>query len=242
MIQLFFILLFISLYGLSIVGGKKGTAFYISGLLLHAGYIAYRWAFLGWLPVAERHDILLAMGFITALSFLYLYRRVSLALLLNTLPLFVVIFCFFAVFEERFDTIEPYMSSPWFYIHITLFILGYSLLATGSVAGLFFLKENAILCEIIQYRVTLLGWLVFSFSLIAGSVWFYHVYGVYWLWTANELWITITWFYYSFYLHSRLIKPLSGKPAAALGIAGFGVILFSYLGVMPLLGSPWRQF
>lgn len=242
MIQILFILLFISLYGLSMSGGKKGTAFYLSGLLFHSIYIVYRGISLGWLPVTERHDILLAMGLVTAMSFIYLYKRTSVNMLLNILPLFVIVFCFFAVFEERFDTVEPYMNSRWFFMHIVLFILGYSLLTMGSVTGVLFLKEKAMQYELIQYRCILFGWLLFSLSLIAGSIWFYRVYGVYWLWTANELWITVTWLYYSFYLHSRIMKSLSGRPSSMLGLAGFAVILFSYLGVIPILGSPWRQF
>lgn len=242
MINLFSILVFISLYGVSIIGGKRGVIFYIFGLLFHIGYIIYRGLVLGRLPITERHDILLVVALIVALSFFYMYKKISLDIILSTLPLFVVIFCFFGIFQERIDTIEPHMNSKWFYIYMILFILGYSLLTIGSIAGIFYLREKAILYEAIQYRLTLLGWLLFSFSLIAGSVWFYLVYGVYWIWTAKELWTTIAWFYYSFYLHGRMIELFKGRPASLLGSAGFVVLIFSYIGVMPVLGSPWIQF
>jgi hypothetical protein len=98
MINLFLILTFISLYGLSIIGDRKGVVFFTLGLLLHFGYLVYRAIHLGWLPVTERHDILLVMAFSVALGFFYLKKKVSLNMLLNTLPLFVVILSFFAVF------------------------------------------------------------------------------------------------------------------------------------------------
>jgi ABC-type transport system involved in cytochrome c biogenesis permease subunit len=242
MINLLLILAFITLYGLSMTGNKKGAAFFVSGLLLHTGYIIYRALHLGWLPVTERHDILTVMALAVALSFFYLYKKVSLNMLLNTIPLFVVILLFFAVFQVRMDTIDPNMNSKWFFAHIIFLILGYSLFTVGSAAGIFYLKDKSILHEMLQYRLLLFGWLLFSLSLIGGSVWFFLVYGSYWLWTAKELWITIVWFYYSFYLHSRLLRSLSGRPAAIIGLAGFPVIIFSYLGVMPILGSPWSQF
>lgn len=242
MTALFFILLFISLYGVSMTGGKKGTGFFLSGLILHTGYIIYRWVFLRRLPVTEKHDILLFIALIVAFSFLYFYKRISLNLLLNTLPLFLSALCFLAIFQERIDTTAPNMESPWFYLHMILFISGYSLLIIGSLSGVFYFKDKTAILELIQYKSTLLGWLLFSFSLIAGSVWFYLVYGVYWLWTAKELWTTIVWFFYSFYLHARMIKSLYGLPASALGTAGSLIIIFSYLGVTPLLGSPWTQF
>ena len=79
MTNLLLILVFISLYGLSMIGDKKGIIFFVLGLLLHTGYIFYRAFFLGWMPVTERHDILLVMALLVAGSFfyLYLYRKVS---------------------------------------------------------------------------------------------------------------------------------------------------------------------
>lgn len=242
MTGLYFVLLFISLYGVSLIGGRRGLSLYLSGLVLHGGYLLYRWSFLGRPPVTEKHDILLVMAFLVALSLLYFRRKVSGDLLFTAAPLFAVTFCLFAVFQERLDTIEPNMNSPWFYAHISFFTLGYSLFAIGSLAGVFALKEDGRLFETVQYRFILSGWLLFSFSLVAGSVWFYLSYGVYWLWTAKEIWITISWLYYSFYLHARLIRSLSGRPASLLGTAGLAVMLFAYLGVTPILGSPWSQF
>lgn len=244
MTNLLLILAFISLYGLSMIGDKKGIVFFVLGLLLHTGYIFYRAFFLGWMPVTERHDILLVMALLVACSFFYLYlsRKVSLKMLLDTIPLFVAFLCFFAIFQGRMDSIDPNMNSIWFYLYIIFFILGFSLFTVSSIAGILYLREKSALHEMIQYRSALFGWLMFSFSLIGGSVWFYLTYGSYWLWTAKELWITIVWFYYSFYLHSRMMSSLFGKPAAIVGLAGFPILVFSYLGVMPLLGSPWSQF
>ena len=244
MIELLLILLFISFYGLSMIGDRKGILFFLFGFLLHAGYILYRAFFLGWIPVTERYDILLVMALLVALSlfYLYLYKKVPLKMLMDTIPLFVVLLSFFAVFQERMDSIDPNMNSIWFYLYIIFFILGFSSFTVSAIAGIFYLRERSVLHEMTQYRAALFGWLLFSFSLIGGSVWFYLTYGSYWLWTAKELWITVVWFYYSFYLHSRMMSSFFGKPAAILGIEGFPILVFSYLGVTPLLGSPWSQF
>ncbi len=240
--NLLVILAFISLYGLSITGNRKGVLFFVLGLLLHTGYVVYRALHLGWFPVTERHDILLVMALGVAYSFFYFSRKISSDILLYILPLYVVILSFFAVFQERLDTVDPNMNSKWFYTYIIFLIAGFALFTASSVAGIMYLKERSAVHETLQYRLVLFGWLLFSFSLIGGSVWFFLVYGTYWLWTAKELWITIVWFYYSFYLHSRMMRSLSGTPAAVLGLTGFPILLFSYLGVMPLLGSPWTQF
>jgi|Deesub1362A_J573_1020465.scaffolds.fasta_scaffold00361_40 ABC-type transport system involved in cytochrome c biogenesis permease subunit len=242
MINAPWILAFIALYSLSLTGDRKGRNLFIAGLLLHVGYMVYRGLYLGWVPVTERHDILLIMGLIVAGGFFYLNKRIPLNMLLDTLPLFVILLCFFAVFQIRMDSIEPYMESKWFYMHIVFLIIGYAFFILSSVAGISYLRGKALTHETLQYRLALFGWLFFSFSLIGGSFWFYYTYGSYWLWTAKELWITIVWFYYGFYLHGRQVKALSGRVSVVLGVAGFPVLIFAYLGVMPIIGSPWTQF
>jgi len=242
MMGLIFILFFTTLYGLSMAGGKCGRYFFISGFLLNTGHIIYRWSFLGRLPVTERYDILLVMAAMTAGSYFYFQRKLPTSLLFSVLPLIVVLFCFFALFQEKLDTIEPNMNSLWFYLYMMLFASGYALMTAGSAAGMIHLLGKNSSHEVIQYRLTLFGWLLFSFSLIAGSIWFFRVHGVYWLWTAKELWTTVAWFYYSFYFHARMVNTFSARSASLLGAAGLGVLLFSYLGVTPLLGSPWTQF
>ncbi len=242
MMDLITVLSFIALYGLSMIGDRKGQIFFMLGLLVHAGYVLYRTVHLGWLPVTARHDILLVIALFVAFSFYYFQKKAPLNMVLDVLPLFVVVLSGFAVFQEIIDTIDPNMNSIWFFVYISFFIAGSSFFVCSSIAGMLYLKESSVLYETIQHRLALFGWLLFSFSLIGGSVWFFLTYGSYWLWTAKELWITIVWFYYSFYLHGRLLKSLRGKPSAVLGITGFPILIFAYLGVMPLLGSPWTQF
>jgi ABC-type transport system involved in cytochrome c biogenesis permease subunit len=79
--------------------------------------------------------------------------------------------------------------------------------------------------------------MLFSLSMVFGGIWAYLAWGTYWLWTPKELWTSILWLFYTFYLHARLRRWWMGKPSAVLGIAGFGVVLFTYLGVSLLMKS-----
>jgi ABC-type transport system involved in cytochrome c biogenesis permease subunit len=242
MTHLFFMLGFISLYSLGMLGGRKGHALYVSGLLLHAAYIVSRWLSMDHIPVSDKHDILSLVAFISALSFLYLHYIKKITDVMNVLPLLPVFLCMLSLFQERINTINPNMDSVWFYLYMIFFIVGFAMLGIGTVLGVMYLLKTAGSLEPLQYRFTLAGWIFFSVALIAGSVWFYLAYGVYWLWTAKELWTTIVWFYYGFYLHARLLNSLKGPIAAEVGASGFIVLLFAYLGVTPILGSPWTQF
>ncbi len=242
MAHLFSVLGFVTLYGLGMSGGKKGTASFISGLILNLSYIIFRWASMGHIPVTDRYDSLIVMGFISALGGLFLHLRKEIDGFMNFFPLLPIGFCLLGIFQERVDTISPNMNSEWFFLFMIFFIVGFSLMGIGSVLGGMFLWYSRVRLEILQYRFTLAGWLSFSFALVAGSVWFFLAYGVYWYWSAKELWTTISWLYYGFYLHGRLLNSMRGWLASEIGAAGLAILLFAYLGVTPVLGSPWSQF
>jgi len=242
MSHIFLVLGITTLYSFGLLDSRKGRMLFVCGSLLNLAYVIYRWTGLTHLPITCKHDILITMAFLASVSYFYVYRIKKLEGIMSVLPLIPVLFSVLSVFQERMETINPNMASSWFYLYMTLFVLGFTLLGIGSVLGIQFLRNDSPLLELLQYRFTLTGWLLFSFSLVFGSVWFYLSYGVYWLWTAKELWTTIVWFYYGFYLHARFVSALKGAPASEIGSVGFIVMLFAYIGVTPILGSPWTQF
>lgn len=240
MLHLFIILFSVVFFSLSVQGGSRGPLFFMGGVILLLCYILFRFITTGHLPVTDKYDILLMIALVSAfLILLFLKRDESGLLYIRLLP---AGFAFLSVFHERINTISPNMNSIWFYLHASLFIIAFSLFSIGSATGFIYLKTQDEKFESLQYKFILSGWLIFSLSLIAGSVWFFLAHGVYWLWTAKELWTTIVWLYYAFYLHGRFINSLRGPIASEIGVAGIMVLLFSYLGVTPVLGSPWTQF
>jgi len=72
---------------------------------------------------------------------------------------------------------------------------------------------------------------------VAGGIWGYYAWGTYWLWTPKELWTSILWLFYTLVLHIRLKGSRWDGVFAWGGIAGFGVTLFTYLGVSILMKS-----
>ena len=89
----------------------------------------------------------------------------------------------------------------------------------------------------LQYRAALTGYSFFSLSMVSGGIWGYYAWGTYWLWTPKELWTSILWLFYSLYLHLRAKGTEWDRRFAWLGIFGFLVTLFTYLGVSMLLKS-----
>lgn len=90
----------------------------------------------------------------------------------------------------------------------------------------------------ITYKSIAIGFPVFTLGgLIFGAIWADQAWGKYWTWDPKETWSLITWFFYAFYLHSRLLRGWRGKKVAVVAVLGFLAVLFTYLGVNLLLSG-----
>jgi ABC-type transport system involved in cytochrome c biogenesis permease subunit len=133
--------------------------------------------------------------------------------------------------------LPPVLNTLWFELHVMLSFISYALFAVGAIFGMLALYRDEPSAETAQYRCLLLGYVLFSIAMIFGGIWAYYAWGTYWLWTPKELWTTIVWFFYSLYLHARLVRGWSGPKVIWMGIIGFAIVLFTYVGVGLLMKS-----
>ncbi|MEW6718431.1 MAG: cytochrome c biogenesis protein CcsA, partial [Chloroflexota bacterium] len=82
-------------------------------------------------------------------------------------------------------------------------------------------------------RVVALGFPWLTLSILIGAIWAQKAWGRYWGWDPKESWSLVTWLWYLLVLHVRSLRPWRGGRLAALTILGFGILLFSFIGV------PW---
>ena len=83
----------------------------------------------------------------------------------------------------------------------------------------------------INYRCLTIGFPLLTVAIITGAIWAEKAWGTYWSWDPKETWSLITWFIYAALLHSRITTGWRGKRAALLSIAGFLIMLFTFIGV-----------
>jgi ABC-type transport system involved in cytochrome c biogenesis permease subunit len=243
-IEIFALLIPPIFYIFGLLENRRGYYLFIIGLLLHFLAILWRGLYLERLPLTEKHDNISFMAFCMALIYLYFYKKKGLKDVgITALPL-ICLFIFISLGYRTLDTVTPFLRSLWFYVYMIFYFLGLAFFGISSCIGIHYVLNGKKDYEIMQYRSSIYGWVMLSIGLVAGSIWFFIAYGTYWLWTSKELWNTITWFYYGVYLHARYIKGLKGRPAAVMGILGFGVALFTYFGIGPgkVIQSPPTQF
>jgi cytochrome c-type biogenesis protein CcsB len=90
----------------------------------------------------------------------------------------------------------------------------------------------------LTYKSIAIGFPIFTLGgLIFGAIWADQAWGKYWTWDPKETWSLITWFFYAFFLHSRLMRGWKGRKVAAVAVLGFIAVIFTYLGVNLLLSG-----
>ncbi len=210
-----------------------------AALLLQGIYIFSRGFSLGRLPLVGLHDTLTFLSFSTALfSIPFYYSLKQRQGFLGLAALLSAFFTLLAVLSPRVDTpLPPVLKTYWFELHVVLSFFSYALFGIGAILGVLYLFRSAADAEPLQYRALLVGYLIFSTSMIFGGIWAWLAWGTYWLWTPKELWTTLLWLAFTLYLHLRFSPWWRGRRIVTAGVAGYLVVLFTYLGVGLLMKS-----
>jgi ABC-type transport system involved in cytochrome c biogenesis permease subunit len=210
----------------------------IPALAVHGWLIVSSAAQFGRIPLIGTRETLGFLAWATGTVFLaFGWRRRRGAFSSWTVALLMLLLAGSAVSPVMGGPLPPVLRTIWFELHVILSFVSYALFGVGAIFGALFLREGSHEHERDQYRSLLLGYALFPVAMIFGGIWAHLAWGTYWLWTPKELWTTIVWFSYSLYLHARLVKGWTGKPVAWMGIIGFFIVLFTYVGVGLLMKS-----
>jgi ABC-type transport system involved in cytochrome c biogenesis permease subunit len=214
---------------------------FVAALLLELGYLASRGITLGRLPLIGPQDTLAFFsGSIGLMALPFIFHRDLAKSRVFSLSCGVLA-ALFALLALPFPTLNmplpPVLDTYWFELHVALAFFAYALFGVAALLGGTFLLRGERFYLDLQYRAGLVGYTFFSLSMISGGIWGYYAWGTYWLWTAKELWTSILWLFYSMFLHLRVKGQSWDRAFAWLGIAGFFVTLFTYLGVSMLMRS-----
>jgi ABC-type transport system involved in cytochrome c biogenesis permease subunit len=136
--------------------------------------------------------------------------------------------------------LTPALDTPLFFIHVATSFAAYGLFGAAAILGAYrlagsdatFPPGRRMLDESLY-----LGYILFTWTMLAGSLWAYLAWGSYWTWNTKGLWSYLLWFYYSGVIHVRNRAGWQGWPLNLLALAGFLLVLFTFLGLGILLKS-----
>jgi cytochrome c-type biogenesis protein CcsB len=87
----------------------------------------------------------------------------------------------------------------------------------------------------VTYKTIGIAFPLLTGMIATGAYWANRTWGSYWSWDPKETWAAITWLVYAGYLHMRITRGWRGRRAAYFAILGFGIVIFTFLGVTYLL-------
>ncbi|WP_323986779.1 c-type cytochrome biogenesis protein CcsB [Microbacterium plantarum] len=82
--------------------------------------------------------------------------------------------------------------------------------------------------ESLAYRFVIVGFVFWTFTLIAGAIWANDSWGRYWGFDTKEVWTFVIWVLYAGYIHARATRGWRGTRSAWLSIIGFVTVLFNF--------------
>ncbi|MBM3715790.1 MAG: c-type cytochrome biogenesis protein CcsB [Actinobacteria bacterium] len=82
--------------------------------------------------------------------------------------------------------------------------------------------------ESLAYRFAIVGFIFWTFTLIAGAIWANDAWGRFWGFDTKEVWTFVIWVLYAGYIHARATRGWRGTRSAWLSIIGFTAVLFNF--------------
>ena len=234
----------------------KWTARLLSaGFLTHTLTLAIRFYQAGHFPITNLHESLSFFAWALTLFILIVHKRYGISALFSFATPIVVAFIAFSLSTPTgLVPLAPVLKSIWLPVHVILAFLGDAIFAlTFCVSIMYLIQERHIkekkmgktmkllpslaLLDQLNYRLLTIGFPLLTLGIITGSIWAEYTWGSYWSWDPKETWSLITWLVYAALLHQRLTVGWRGRKAAWVAIIGFGLILFTFLGVNLLLSG-----
>ncbi|WP_225752920.1 c-type cytochrome biogenesis protein CcsB [Actinotalea sp. Marseille-Q4924] len=153
--------------------------------------------------------------------------------------------------------VEPALQSPWLVIHVSIATIATGLFTVAFAASaLQLLKDSreARLAadvapagglggpswrwldvlpslrdlEALSFRINAVGFVLWTFTIIAGAIWAEAAWGRYWGWDPKEVWSFVVWVVYAAYLHARTTRGWSGRRAAWFVLVGYVTVIFNF--------------
>ncbi|WP_153001757.1 c-type cytochrome biogenesis protein CcsB [Curtobacterium oceanosedimentum] len=143
--------------------------------------------------------------------------------------------------------LQPALQSYWLVIHVFVAIAGTGFFALGAGLAVAQLVQtyrqgrpvskqlrfmetlpDAERLEVLTYRVLLVGFVLWTFTLIAGAIWAERAWGRYWGWDTKEVWTFIIWVVYAGYIHARATRGWRGARSSWLALIGFAAVMFNF--------------
>ncbi|MBT2495115.1 c-type cytochrome biogenesis protein CcsB [Microbacterium sp. ISL-59] len=235
------------------VMARIGTSLTVLGFVFHLAAAVTRGIAAGRVPWANLYEFAMMGTLLIVAVFLVVLMRLDLRFLGTFITGLVVVLLGLGATNFYVD-VSPLMDplkSVWLVIHVfvaslatAFFALAFALsviqlmqsrrerlVAEGAAkTGPGFLRTfpTSVRLESLAYMFTIIGFILWTFTLIAGSIWAYYAWSRFWGFDVKETWTFVIWVIYAGYIHARATRGWRGNPSAWLAIVGFSAVIFNF--------------
>jgi len=227
------------------LSARLGMIFTVMAWILHVGGTVLRGVAAGRVPWANMFEFTLTATAIIIGVFLVMQFWQDLRFLGAYVTGFVLVALGVATTNFYVDVVPlpPALQSYWLVIHVFVASLGTGFYGLGAALSIIQLVQarretkglrlipgvpTAQRLETLAYRLIVVGFVFWTFTLIAGSIWAEHAWGRYWGWDTKEVWTFIVWVIFAGYIHARATRGWRGSRSAILSIIGFSAVVFNF--------------
>lgn len=158
-----------------------------------------------------------------------------------------------AVLYDEAKSLPPALQSIWLIIHVSIATICTGIFAVAFiVTALQLLKDyrdsgtsrtewtrgralrfleavpTPAVLEALAFRLIAVGFVLWTFTVMAGAIWAEHAWGRYWGWDPKEVWSFVIWVIYAAYLHARTTQGWAGRKSAYLALVGFAALIINF--------------
>jgi len=145
-----------------------------------------------------------------------------------------------SIMPKDIRPLVPALRSYWLQIHIFTTAIAYGSFTLSFGSAVIYLsgkklrethKDFGGAVDRLMSNAVVFGFPFLTIGILTGAIWAQYIWNSAWSWDPKETSSLITWLIYASYLHTKFARGWSGKKAAVLSIAGFLLVIFTYLGV-----------
>ena len=237
---------------------RMGTALVSLGFLFHLAGTVLRGVAAGRVPWSNMYEFALTGVLLVVAVYLVVLTRFDLRFLGSLITGLAVVLLGGATLAFHVEVVplaDP-LKSVWLVIHVFVASLATALFALAfglSVMQLLQTRRERKLAvaaaspdaaaprrsflqtlptadalESLAYRFAIVGFIFWTFTLIAGSIWANDAWGRFWGFDTKEVWTFVIWVLYAGYIHARATRGWRGTRSAWLSIIGFAAVLFNF--------------
>ncbi|HET7397272.1 MAG TPA: c-type cytochrome biogenesis protein CcsB [Intrasporangium sp.] len=161
-------------------------------------------------------------------------------------PVLLVLGLALTVLYTEAGELMPALKSYWLGIHVSVAFVAVAFFTIACAVGVLHLvrarREEkpparpgfleslppAAQLERTAYGLNMVGFILWTFTLIAGAIWAKEAWGAYWQWDPKEVWTFVIWTVYAAYMHSRATAGVDHRRSTYIALAGYASVIVNF--------------